>query len=108
MEDMKQKEKVYELQKWSLIGPQLTNILLMLVLFLPSLFKEFYLSDYMLFLIVLIILSNGFTVFYFLRQLNKYDTEKYGNKTIKKIQIIVTILIFIFFTMVTIKNIFFK
>lgn len=41
MGDTEIKENVYELQKFNLIGPQLTNTLLMLVFFLSSLFKEF-------------------------------------------------------------------
>lgn len=108
MDDIKNKEKVYELQKWNLIGPQLTNTLLTLVFFLPSLFKEFYMSDYTFYLIVLIILSNCITGFYFIKQLNKYDIKKDGNKTISTIQTILQILFWTFLTVVTIKNVFFK
>lgn len=106
--DTEIKENVYELQKFNLIGPQLTNTLLMLVLFLPSLFKEFKLSVYTLGLVVLIAASNCFTVLYFNRQLKKYDLNKYGNKTITKIQTTLCSLFFIFLILVTIKNIFFK
>lgn len=108
MGDTEIKENVYELQKFNLIGPQLTNTLLMLVLFLPSLFKEFDISVYTLGLLVLMAASNCFTVLYFNRQLKKYDLNKYGNKTITKIQTTLCSLFFIFLILVTIKNIFFK
>lgn len=108
MGDTEIKENVYELQKFNLIGPQLTNTLLMLVFFLSSLFKEFTISVYTLGLITLTLASNCFTIFYFNRQLKKYDLNKYGNKTITKIQTTLCSLFFIFLILVTIKNIFFK
>lgn len=108
MKDMKKKEKVYELQKMSLIGPQLTNVLLMLMLFLPSIFKEFYMSDYMYVLILLVISSNAITGFYFINKLEKYNFRENGNKALISIQIIGAILYFIFITFIFIKNVFFK
>lgn len=108
MKDMKKKEKVYELQKMSLIGPQLTNVLLMLMLFLPSIFKEFYMSDYMYVLILLVILSNAITGFYFINKLEKYNFRENGNKALISTQIIGAILYFIFLTFIFIKNVFFK
>lgn len=108
MKDIKKKEKVYELQKMSLIGPQLTNVLLMLMLFLPSIFKEFYMSDYMYILILLVISSNAVTGFYFINKLEKYNFRENGNKALISIQIIGAILFFIFLTFVFIKNVFFK
>ena len=47
MNDIKKKEKAYELQKISLLGPQLTNFILFLMLLLPDKFKTFYISDSM-------------------------------------------------------------
>lgn len=108
MKYMKKKEKVYELQKMSLIGPQLTNVLLMLMLFLPSIFKEFYMSDYMYVLILLVILSNAITGFYFINKLEKYNFRENGNKALISTQIIGAILYFIFLTFIFIKNVFFK
>lgn len=108
MGDTEIKENVYELQKFNLIGPQLTNTLLMLVCFLSSFFKEFNISVYTLGLITLTVTSNCFTVLYFNRQLKKYDLNKYGNKTITKIQTTLCSLFFIFLIIVTIKNILFK
>lgn len=108
MSDTEIKENVYELQKFNLIGPQLTNTLLMLVFFLSSFFKEFNISVYTIGLITLTVISNCFTVLYFNRQLKKYDLNKYGNKTITKIQTTMCSLFFIFLILVTIKNIFFK
>ncbi|EPB8188204.1 helix-turn-helix domain-containing protein [Clostridium perfringens] len=108
MKDIQNKERVYELQKWSLIGPQLTNVLLALVIFSPSLFKELYMSDYMYGLILLVILSNGITTLYFINQLNKYNVKENGNKKIKKIQAIGIILFWLFLLFVLIVNVFFK
>lgn len=108
MNDIKKKEKVYELQKISLIGPQLTNVFLMLMLFSPSISKDFYMSDYMYTLILLVISSNCVTGFYFINKLNKYNFRENGNKALISIQIIGNILYFIFFAFVIIKNIFFK
>lgn len=105
MKELKNKEMVYELQKWSLFGPQLTNVFLMLVILLPSIFKELYMSDYMYILILLAAISNGITIVYFINQLKHYDINKDGNKTIIAIQIIGFIIFFIFLVFVFIKNI---
>lgn len=108
MEELKNKERVYELQKWSLIGPQLTNIFLMLVILLPSILKKLYMSEYMYILILLAAISNGITIVYFINQLKIYDIKKDGNKTILAIQITGFIIFFIFLVFVFIKNVFFK
>ncbi len=108
MKDIKKKEKVYELQKISLMGPQLTNVFLMLMLFSPSIFKEFYMSDYMYVLLLLVISSNALTGFYFINKLDKYKFRENGNKTLISIQIILGILYFIFMLFIFIKNVFFK
>lgn len=100
MNDIKKKEKVYELQKISLIGPQMTNFILILMLFLPSVFKCFYISDYMYFLILLGSISNGLTVIYFVKQLNKYDIKEDGNKKFITIQSVFSLLICLFFIFV--------
>lgn len=86
MNDIKKKEKAYELQKISFIGPQLTNFILFLMLLLPDKFKIFYMSDYMSCLILIAIFSNGVTVFYFINQLKKYDIKEDEDKG-KKIMI---------------------
>lgn len=96
MKDIKKKEKAYELQKISLFGPQLTNLILFLMVILPSNFKAFYMSDYMNFLILLGIFSNGLTVFYFINQLKKYDI-KGENKKFMKMKNVFSILIFVVF-----------
>jgi len=75
MNDIKKKEKAYELQKISLLGPQLTNFILFLMLVLSSNFKNFYMSDYIIVLTILAAFSNVFTVFYFTNQLKKYDIK---------------------------------
>ncbi|MDK0696046.1 helix-turn-helix transcriptional regulator [Clostridium perfringens] len=80
MNDIKKKEKAYELQKISLLGPQLTNFILFLMLLLPDKFKTFYISDSMNCLILLAIFSNSVTVFYFINQLKKYDIKEDENK----------------------------
>ncbi|MCG4734358.1 helix-turn-helix domain-containing protein, partial [Casaltella massiliensis] len=60
MNNIKKKEKAYELQKISLLGPQLTNFILLLMLILSSNFKIFYMSDYIIVLTVLAGFSNVF------------------------------------------------
>ena len=80
MNDIKKKEKAYQLQKVSLIGPQLTNFILFLMLLLPDKFKIFYMSDSMSYLILLAIFSNAVTVFYFNNQLKKYDIKENEDK----------------------------
>ncbi|MDU3337914.1 helix-turn-helix transcriptional regulator [Paraclostridium bifermentans] len=107
VKDIKKKEKVYELQKINLIGPQLTNVLLMLMLFLPSIFKGFYMSDYMYGLLVLVIASNSITGFYFINKLDKHNLRENGNKTLISIQIVGSILFFVFLGFTTVTNVFF-
>ena len=80
MNDIKKKEKAYQLQKVSLIGPQLTNFILFLMLLLPDKFKIFYMSDSMSYLILLAVFSNAVTVFYFNNQLKKYDIKENEDK----------------------------
>ena len=80
MNDIKKKEKAYELQKISLIGPQLTNFILFLMVLLPGKFKFFYMSDSMSCLILLAIFSNAVTVSYFINQLKKYDVKENEDK----------------------------
>lgn len=108
VKDIKKKEKVYELQKISLIGPQLTNVLLMLMLFLPTIFKGFYMSDYMYGLLVLVIASNAITGFYFINKLDKYNFRENGNKTLISIQIVGSILFFVFLGFTTVTSVLFK
>lgn len=78
--NIKKKEKAYQLQKVSLIGPQLTNFILFLMLLLPDKFKIFYMSDSMSYLILLAIFANAVTVFYFNNQLKKYDIKENEDK----------------------------
>lgn len=95
MNDIKKKEKAYELQKISLLGPQLTNFILFLMLVLSYNFKIFYMSDYMSFLILLAIFSNAFTVSYFTNQLKKYDIKENEDKKFMIMKNLFGILIFI-------------
>ena len=76
MNNIKKKEKAYELQKISFLGPQLTNFILFLMVLLPGKFKFFYMSDSMSCLILLAIFSNAVTVSYFINQLKKYDVKE--------------------------------
>lgn len=95
MNNIKKKEKAYELQKISLLGPQLTNFILLLMLILSSNFKIFYMSDYIIVLTVLAGFSNVFTVFYFTNQLKKYDIKEYEDKKFMIMKNLFVILIFI-------------
>lgn len=95
MNDIKKKEKAYELQKISLLGPQLTNFILFLMLVLSSNFKNFYMSDYIIVLTILAAFSNVFTVFYFNNQLKKYDIKEDEDKKFMLMKNLFGILIFI-------------
>lgn len=95
MNDIKKKEKAYELQKISLLGPQLTNFILFLMLVLSSNFKIFYMSDYIIVLTILAAFSNVFTVFYFNNQLKKYDIKEDEDKKFMLMKNLFGILIFI-------------
>ncbi|CEP43729.1 helix-turn-helix domain-containing protein [Paraclostridium sordellii] len=95
MNDIKKKEKAYELQKISLLGPQLTNFILFLMLVLSSNFKNFYMSDYIIVLTILAAFSNIFTVFYFNNQLKKYDIKEDEDKKFMLMKNLFGILIFI-------------
>ncbi|GKZ02971.1 transcriptional regulator [Paraclostridium bifermentans] len=95
MNDIKKKEKAYELQKISLLGPQLTNFILFLMLVLSSNFKNFYMSDYIIVLTILAAFSNVFTVFYFNNQLKNYDIKEDEDKKFMLMKNLFGILIFI-------------
>lgn len=95
MNDIKRKEKAYELQKISLLGPQLTNFILFLMLVLSSNFKNFYMSDYIIVLTILAAFSNVFTVFYFNNQLKNYDIKEDEDKKFMLMKNLFGILIFI-------------
>lgn len=95
MNDIKKKEKAYELQKISLLGPQLTNFILFLMLVLSSNFKNFYMSDYIIVLTILAAFSNVFTVFYFNNQSKNYDIKEDEDKKFMLMKNLFGILIFI-------------
>lgn len=95
MNDIKKKEKAYELQKINLLGPQLTNFILFLMLVLSSNFKNFYMSDYIMVLTILAAFSNVITVFYFTNQLKKYDIKENDDKKFMIMKNFFGILIFI-------------
>jgi len=95
MNDIKRKEKAYELQKINLLGPQLTNFILFLMLVLSSNFKNFYMSDYIMVLTILAAFSNVITVFYFTNQLKKYDIKENEDKKFMIMKNLFGILIFI-------------
>lgn len=96
MKDIKKKEKVYELQKINLIGPQLTNFIFIMMIFSPMIFKKNYIPDYLYFLISLGVISNSLTAVYFKNKLNKYNVKEDGNKKIMTLQNLICILICIF------------
>ncbi|MFL1470917.1 helix-turn-helix domain-containing protein [Paraclostridium bifermentans] len=108
VKDIKKKEKVYELQKINLIGSQLTNVFLMLMIFLPAILKGFYMSDYMYGLLVLVTSSNAVTGFYFINKLDKYNFRENGNKTLISIQIAGSILFFVFLGFTTVTSVLLK
>ncbi|MBO0449174.1 helix-turn-helix transcriptional regulator [Enterococcus sp. MJM12] len=88
--EMKKKVKTYSLQKWSLLGPQLTNYLLFAMLMVIGNSKEQ--SLVLMSLIVAAGITNGISTLYFSKQLNDVDVHKYGNPWIKKITIFLGVL----------------
>lgn len=87
MNDIKKKEKLYELEKVRFIGPQLTNIILSFMIFLPLISKDFQMSPYMNILMIFLLLSNCFTLFYFCKKIDKYDVSDNRNVKFKVISI---------------------
>ena len=87
MNDIKKKEKLYELEKVRFIGPQLTNIILSFMIFLPLISKDFQMSPYMNILMIFLLLSNCFTLFYFCKKIDKYDISDNRNIKFKVISI---------------------
>ncbi|WP_055340986.1 hypothetical protein [Paraclostridium sordellii] len=65
-------------------------------------------SDCMYALILLVISSNSVTGFYSINKLDKYNFRENGNKILISIQIIGSILFFIFLASIFIKNVLFK
>jgi len=72
VKDMREKEQAYTIQKALALGAQLTNILLLIFLFLPGISNHFYMSDSMYFILLLIIFSNGYTVLTLNTEVRKY------------------------------------
>ncbi len=86
VDDLKKKEKVYQLQKWFLFGPQLTNYLLMVMLFTSVWAREsdvIWLVNFIL--LDVLIATNGVSHIYFQKQLKKADVDLYGDPQYKKI-----------------------
>ena len=87
MNDIKKKEKLYELEKVRFIGPQLTNIILSFMIFLSLISKDFQTSPYMNILMIFLLFSNCFTLFYFCKKIDKYDVSDNRNIKFKVITI---------------------
>lgn len=97
VEDIKKKESAYNIQKSFAFGAQLTNILLLLFLFLPSISTYFYLSDSVYFLLLLIICSNAYTIRSLQKEVKKIkgtDIEFNGINNIGKFYMIAAFIIF--------------
>ena len=87
MNDIKKKEKLYELEKVRFIGPPLTNIILSFMIFLSLISKDFQTSPYMNILMIFLLFSNCFTLFYFCKKIDKYDVSDNRNIKFKVISI---------------------
>lgn len=88
--EMKKKEKTYALQKVSLLGPQLTNYFLFIMLMVIGNSKEQ--SLLLMSLVVATGVTNGIGVIYFSKKLKEADMAKYGNVWMKRINIFLGIL----------------
>lgn len=85
VDEMKKKEQVYVLQKWQLIGPQLTNYLLFAMLMVIGNSRNQSLA--LMFLILAAAITNGVSCIYFLKQLKKNNVNEYGNQLMKRINL---------------------
>lgn len=87
--EMKRKEQVYSLQKWSLLGPQITNLLLFAMLMVFGQVKNPDLAVKINFaLLFFTIISSTVTNLYFQRELKKAEAEQYGDPKIRKVNLI--------------------
>jgi transcriptional regulator with XRE-family HTH domain len=62
VDNIKNKEQLAGVKKWALLSPVITNLLLMCMLYFPSLFKSFSISDNMFYLLSLVICANAISV----------------------------------------------
>ncbi|KAF1296691.1 hypothetical protein BAU15_13450 [Enterococcus sp. JM4C] len=98
VEEIKKREKAFEIQKVSLLGAQLTNLLLIAFLFLPELLSQFYISEPMYIVLLGVILSNTYTLYYFRRQLKEYKGTELESSKVKmgnRLYIVIAALFFI-------------
>lgn len=102
VEDIKKKERAYNIQKAFTFGTQLTNFLLLLFLFLPAVSTYFYISDSMYFILLLIIISNGYTFIILEKEIKKNKGTDVEFKGISKIGKLYLIAAFIIYTAVII------
>lgn len=104
MNDIKKKEKVYELEKTKFIGPSLTNILLCIMIFLPHIYKDFQTSVYMNVFLIFLMLSNYFTLSYFCKKINNYDVSDSRSIKFKIVTITFNVLILIGYFIYILQN----
>ncbi|WP_265455521.1 helix-turn-helix transcriptional regulator [Enterococcus sp. HY326] len=80
VEDIKKKERAFALQRALTFGPELTNILLFIFLFLPGISNIFYMSDAMYVVLLAIIISNGYGALYFMKEKRQYRGTEFESK----------------------------
>lgn len=95
MNDIKKKEKVYELEKTKFIGPSLTNIILGFMIVLPLIYKDFETSISMRIFFILLLLSNYFTLSYFCKKIDNYDISDSRSIKFKIVTITFNVLILV-------------
>lgn len=106
-EDIKEKKKALALQRALTFGPELTNLLLLVFLFLPAISDYFYMNNAMYFVLVAIMLSNGYGAFYLSKESMKYLGTKFESKKSKRMSILyVAITLFVYATVLSLKFIF--
>jgi transcriptional regulator with XRE-family HTH domain len=69
VDNIKNKEQLAGVKKWALLSPVITNLLLMCMLYFPSLFKSFSISDNMFYLLFLVICANTISVQHTMKQM---------------------------------------
>jgi len=97
VEDIKAKEKAYAVQQAATLGPQLANILLMLLLFLPTISDYFYMSDSLFFILVAVILANYFSFLYFKKEVEQYKGTEMESRTmtiINRLYFVILVIVF--------------
>lgn len=81
-ENIIQKEKMYDIQRWGLIVPYISNVLLSVYVVLNSLYPNIFDMFYGKYIMLFVILINCSINYYMTTELKKYNENDYKNRTI--------------------------